>query len=168
MVQTDVTYTAGVRNVSFNNIVLYKPRTAFSIHFDRDRYSRSYYPGADIPMQSGIKLNNINVMFEEKKEFLAVDTPVDLITISNSSFKNNRIGFYENKAMKDYLKTIIAINNCVFQHKGEMEFFVNKVDGKKVDLRTTGSIELDAAFSAKLIKGNGEIYVSSDLTGLKQ
>ncbi|MDX9710227.1 MAG: hypothetical protein RBT64_11805, partial [Trichloromonas sp.] len=40
VVQDDVTYTAGVRDVTFRDIFLYKPRIAFSIHFDNDRFSR--------------------------------------------------------------------------------------------------------------------------------
>jgi hypothetical protein len=168
MVQTDVTYTAGVKNVIFNNIFLYKPRTAFSIHFDNDRYSRSYYPDAEIPRQQGIKFNNINVFYKEKRDFLSVATPVDVISINNSSIQNNRICFYENKAMTDYLKTIISVTNCVFNFKGEMEFLVNNVNGKKIDLRTFGSIEMSSDFSAKIVAGNGEIKVASDLTGLKK
>lgn len=167
MVQTDVTYTVGVKNVSFNNIFLYKPRTAFSIHFDNDKYSRSYYPGAEIPYQQGLKFNNINVFYTEKRDFLNIATPVDVIAISNSSLQNNRISIYENKAMTDYLKTIINITNCVFNYKGEMEFLVNTVNGKKVDLRTSGSIEMNSDFSAKVVNTNGEIKINSDLTGLK-
>jgi hypothetical protein len=39
VVQDEVTYTAGVRNVVFRDIFLHKPRTAFTIHFDNDKYS---------------------------------------------------------------------------------------------------------------------------------
>jgi hypothetical protein len=53
VVQNHVTYTAGVRNVVFRDIFLNKPRIAFSVHFDNDKYSRSYYPGAAIPVQKG-------------------------------------------------------------------------------------------------------------------
>ena len=51
VVQSDITYTAGVRNVVFRDIYLEKPRIGFSVHFDNDDYSRSYYPGAIIPKQ---------------------------------------------------------------------------------------------------------------------
>lgn len=51
VVQEDITYTAGVRNVIFRNIFLEKPRIGLSIHFDNDKYSRSYYPNAPIPLQ---------------------------------------------------------------------------------------------------------------------
>jgi hypothetical protein len=167
LVQTDVTYTAAVRNVSFNNIFLYKPRTAFSVHFDRDRYSRSYYPGAQIPQQQQLRFNNINVLFEEKKDFLSISTPVDIINITNSSFKDNRISFYENKAMSDYLKTNITISNCTFNYKGAMDLLVNSVNGKKIVFKTWGNIENHDDFSAKVNSGNGNIIMESDLTGLR-
>jgi hypothetical protein len=167
MVQNDVTYTVGVRNVSFNNIFLYKPRTAFSVHFDNDRYSRSYYPGAQIPQQQNLKFNNINIFFEEKRDFLSIATPVDVISIYNSSLKDNRINFYENKAMSDYLKTSITITNCTFNHKSAMELLVNTVNQKKIVLTTSGNVQNDDNFSAKVITGNANLKIESDLTGLK-
>ena len=48
-VQDDVTYSAGVRNVVFRDIFLEKPGTAFSIHFDNGKASRSYYPAPRYP-----------------------------------------------------------------------------------------------------------------------
>ena len=167
MVQTDVAYTVGVKNVSFNNIFLYKPRTAFSIHFDNDRYSRSYYPGAEIPRQQGLKFNNINIFYEEKRDFLSIATPVDVIRIYNSSLKDNRINFYENKAMSDYGKTSINITNCTFNYKGVMELVVNTVKGKKIILSTSANVENDDNFSTKIVAGSAAIKIESDLTGLK-
>src|SRR4028119_1529973 len=77
VVQNDVTYTAGVRNVTFRDIFLRKPRTAFSIHFDNDRYSRSYYPGSPVPLQQNLCFENVSVIHEKATDFLAVSTPVD-------------------------------------------------------------------------------------------
>ncbi len=51
MMQDDLQYTAGVRNVVFRNIFLEKPRSSFSIHFANSRWSRSCYPGAEISQQ---------------------------------------------------------------------------------------------------------------------
>jgi hypothetical protein len=62
VVQDDVTYTAGVRNVVFRDIFLRKPRVGFSVHFDNDAYSRSYYPGAPIPAQEQLHFDNIRVL----------------------------------------------------------------------------------------------------------
>lgn len=166
VVQEDITYTAGVRNVTFRNIFLEKPRTGFSIHFDNDRYSRSYYPGSEIPKQEQILFDNIRVVHNQPVDFLSIATPVDVVTICNSSFKNNRISFYGNKTMPDYLKTKINIYGCVFNQKGIMELVTNHVENKEILLKTSSNIELHDDFFAKVNPGNGKIAVVSDLTGL--
>jgi hypothetical protein len=93
---------------------------------------------------------------------------MDVLTISNSSFKNNNIVFSENKALKEYLPTKINIYGCVFNKKGAMDLVVNKVDGKQILLKTASNIELNDDFSATVVPGNGKITVESDLTGLKK
>ncbi|WP_304066642.1 hypothetical protein [Pedobacter glucosidilyticus] len=168
VVQTDVTYTAGVRNVVFNNIFLEKPRIGLSIHFDNDKYSRSYYPNATIPLQEQLSFNNIRILHNQDIPFLLIATPVDLITISNSSFRNNHIQFISNKAMVNYLKTNINIYACSFQKEGEFELLKNDVDGKEIYLKTFGNIELHKNFRAKINPGRGLIHIQSDLTGLKK
>jgi hypothetical protein len=168
MVQTNVTYTAGVRNVTFRDIFLGKPRTAFSIHFDNDKFSRSYYPGAKIPQQQQLVFDNIRVLHDQRKDFLSVGTPVDVVTIVNSSFRNNRIFFRGNQALPDYLPTQINLLGCVFNYAGAMELVVNSIPGKEARLKTTGSVEMQKDFSAVVSPGAGEISVDSDLTGLKK
>jgi len=168
LVQNDVTYTAGVRNVIFRNIFLEKPRTGFSVHFDNDRYSRSYYPGALIPRQEQLTFDNIRVINDQPTDLFSIGTPVDVLTITNSSFKNNRINFHGNKAMPDYLKTKINIIGCVFNQKGIMDLVVNSVENKEIFLKTSSNIELSDDFSAKVVPGPGKIMVESDLTGLKK
>lgn len=167
MVQDDVTYTAGVRNVIFRNIFLCKPRIGFSVHFDNDRYSRSYYPGAKIPAQEQLTFDNIRVLYDENMEFLKVDTPMDVITITNSSFRNNSISFLSNDAMKDYLVTKINMIGCVFNYGDEMDLIINEVDNKKIVLNTACSIEYHDSFKAKVLAGSGNVIINSDLTGLK-
>ena len=168
MVQTDVTYTAGVRNVIFRDIFLEKPRTAFSVHFDNDKYSRSYYPGAAVPKQEQLTFDNIRVLYDNNIDFLQIGTPVDVLTITNSSFRNNRINFWGNKAMTDYEKTKINMIGCVFNQKGVMDLVTNTIDGKEIELKTASSIEYYDEFSARVVPGNGKINVESDLTGLKK
>ncbi|MDB6017468.1 MAG: hypothetical protein JWR19_1957 [Pedosphaera sp.] len=167
MVQTDVTYTAGVRNVTFRDIFLEKSRVGFSIHFDNDKYSRSYYPGARIPMQEQLIFDNIHVLHDQKSDFLDINTPVDVVTIMNSSFRNNSINFRGNKAMPDYLKTRINIFGCVFCQPGKMDLVVNSVPNKKIELKTTANIKLSDDFSAGVISGGGKITIDSDLPELK-
>ncbi len=84
MVQDDVVYGSGCRNVHFKDIFLQKKRpTAFSLHFDKDNYSRSYYPNAKSPVQENIVFENI-VMQNDIPEFLYARTPVNTVKIINS------------------------------------------------------------------------------------
>jgi len=168
VVQTDVTHTAGVRNVTFRDIFLEKPRIGFSIHFDNDRFSRSYYPGAIIPKQEQLTFDNIRVTHDQPLEWLSIETPVDVVTVANSSFRKNHIDFHGNQAMPDYFKTSVNLIGCVFTHPGPIDLVSNRVDGKEVLLKTTSSVELSDNFSASVIPGNGNIEVASDLTGLKE
>ena len=168
VVQNDVTHTAGVRNVIFRDIFLENPRTSFSIHFDNDKYSRSYYPGSEVPQQGQVFFENIHVLHDEGIVFLDIDTPIDAVTIVNSSLKDSKIEFVGNKAMKDYGKTTINMIGCVFNHAGKMELVSNTVDGKLIELKTTASIQVPDNFSAEVTSGNGKILVDSDLTGLSK
>ncbi|MDB6016594.1 MAG: hypothetical protein JWR19_1083 [Pedosphaera sp.] len=168
VVQTNVTYTAGVRNVTFRDIYLDKPRTGFSIHSDNDKFDRSYYPGAKVPVQEQLVFDNIRVLYGQKSDFLDIGTPVDVVTILNSSFRNNRIYFHDNKAMSDYLKTKISILGCVFRQPGAMDLVVNSVPKKEIALKTSANIELSGDFLAKVIPGAGIITVESDLSGLQK
>jgi len=168
VVQTDTIHTCGVRNVIFRNIFLEKPRVSFSIHFDNDKFSRNYYPGAQIPMQEQITLENIRVLHNKMIPLLNIATPVDVVTISNSSIRNNSIVFTDKKAMTNHLKTIINIYGCVFNQKQPMELLKNNIDGKEIFLKTFGNVELYKGFEAKIIPNKGNITVDSDLTGLRK
>ena len=166
VVQNDVTYTAGVRNVTFRDIFLEKPRTAFSIHFDIGKYSRSYYPGAMIPRQEQIAFENVRVLHGGKSDFLSIATPVDVVTLANCNLQNNSIRFVSNRAMPEYGKTTINLIGCVFNQPGPMDLLVNQVTGKEIELKTTASVESSDKFAAAIVAGGGKIKVSSDLTGL--
>jgi hypothetical protein len=168
VVQNDVTYTAGVRNVIFRNIFLEKPRIGLSIHFDNDRFSRSYYPNAPIPLQEKLSFDNVRVLHDKPIPFLQIATPVDLVTISNSTIGNNNIKFISNKAMTDYLKTNLLIYGCSFTHNGQLELLTNGVSGKIIHLKTFGNVALQDGFLAKIQNNGGQITVDSDLKGLKK
>lgn len=168
MVQNDVTYTAGVRNVVFRDIYLEKRTPPFSFHFDNDRFSRSYYPGATVPLQENFLIDNARVLYDAPIDFVKVDTPVDAMTITNSTLRNSRIAFYSNKAMRDYGTTRINITGCIFAHAGPLQLLVNKIPGKNILLKTTGSLETSDKFSASIVAGGGNIVVESDLPGLSK
>ncbi len=168
VVQKDVTYTAGVRRVVFRDIFLEKPRIGFSVHFDNDRYSRSYYPGAAVPQQEQLLLENIRVLHDQPTELVSIGTPVDVLTIAQSVFRNNRITFHGNRAMSDYLPTRINILGCVFQQKGPMDLLVNSVAGKELILKTSASMPLWNEFEARVLPGSGRVQIESDLPGLRK
>ena len=167
-----MTYTAGIRNVVFRDIFLHKPRIAFSIHFDNDKYSRSYYPGAPIPVQERIVFDHVQVLRDGTNAptcaFLRVATPVDVVTIVNSSLGSKGVEFVSNKAMPDYGRTVLNMIGCTFDHAGKTDLVVNRVPNKSIVLKTTASAELSETFSAAVTPGPGTISVDSDLTGLRK
>lgn len=167
VVQDEITYTAGVRNVSFRDIFLEKPRTSFSVHFDTGRYSRSYYPGAEIPIQEQFFFDNIRVLHEEDRPFILVNTPVDVLQVCNSSLRNNRIEFISNNALADHPGTKINIHNCVFRKQGSFEILRNSIAGKEIEFNTSANVELNKDFRAIVTPENGSVSIKSDLTGLK-
>jgi hypothetical protein len=167
VVQDTVTYTAGVRNVVFRDIFLGKARVAFSIHFDKDKYSRSYYPGAAIPRQENILLENIRVLYESPIDFLQIRTPVDTVTIANSTLRDNGISFLGDNAITDDQKTRINMTGCIFVKPGVLNLVVNHVSNKVIFLKTSGSLQVSDSFSAAVVPGSGTITVNSDLTGLR-
>ena len=93
---------------------------------------------------------------------------MDIVTIANSSLRNNRIAFHTNKAMTAYGPTRVNMVGNVFGHPGKLDLLVNRVPGKAVVLRTSGSMELSPDFAASVVAGGGSVSVDSDLTGLRK
>lgn len=168
MVQTYVTYTAGVRNVTFKNITLEKPRIPFSIHFDNNNYSRSYYPGATIPLQQNLVFDGVKVMYDKAIDFIAVRTPVDNLTIKNSTLNTGGLTIYGGNGLSNFLKTNITISTTTFKKAGDMVLINNNIGGKEINLKTTNNIIVSSAFKAKIYYNNGKFTVDSDLPGLKK
>ncbi len=168
MMQEDVQYTAGVRNVVFRDIFLEKPRSTFSIHFDNSSWSRSYYPDAEIPEQKKLLFDNITVLHDGELPFVKVNTPVDAFTITNCSLRNSGILFHGKKGyVPDYGKTYVNFYGNTLNKKGEMNFLENRVPGKEVILYTANNVELFEDFKAVINEGDGKFKIESDLSGLK-
>ena len=169
LVQNDVTYIAGVRNVVFRDIFLNSTRTAFTIHFDNNNFNRSYYPEAQAPVNNGIKFDNIQVINESNnRQILNINAPVDIILFSNSRILNNLIEFSANSALKDYGKTIIQMIGCIFCYPKPMDLIANNVTQKEVLLKTTASITFFDEFRANVKEDSGQVFVDSDLPGLRK
>lgn len=166
MVQKEAIYSAGVRNVTFRNIMLLQPRPGFSIHLDSGKFSRSYYPGSVIPKQENIRLENITV--KEDKPLLITSSPIDTVTIVKTEFNKGGIRFQGGNILPEYLPTKLLLTDCTFTASGPMDLVVNTVTNKVISLETKESKVLNPSFTASVRPGPGTIEVNSDLPGLKK
>jgi len=169
LVQSDVQYSAGVRNIVFKDIFLNKPRVGFAIHFDNNNFNRSYYPKSQAPLQEGIALENVQVLnTKNTNSILSVNTPVDVISVRNSRLHNNSIEFFGDTALEDYGKSFINLAGSTFCYSELMDVVVNKASPKDVYLKTTASITLPHEFQARVRGEPGQVFVDSDLPGLRK
>ncbi len=168
MFQKDTIHTAYVRNVTFRNINLHSIRTPFQLMSYSNKWAHSYYPGARIPLQGEITLDNIKVLSDEKRALISITTPCDIIHIINTTLRNNGINFGHAKDYTAYPTTHVNISNCVFKNTGNLMLITNTSPGKEIILKTSGSMQTAKDFSAKVEPGPGKISVDSDLTGLKK
>lgn len=107
MVQEEAIYDCGCRNLHFKDIFLRKARAvALSVHFDRDRYSRSVYPGSHMPVQKNIILENVTVGNEIACMVRSI-TPVDTLKIINSV-----VGTKESGNSSIRLETLAGWEGC--------------------------------------------------------
>jgi hypothetical protein len=166
MVQDDVTYTAGVRRVTFRDIWLHNPRIGFSIHFDNDWYSRSYYPGAQVPRQEQLTFDGIRVAHGGHEPFLSIATPIDAITIANATLGSGGMHFLHNHAMPAYFPTRIVMTGCTYAAHGSFSLAINEVPDKAIAIATFASLALHDDFQATIAPGPGRMQVRSDLPGL--
>ena len=136
--------------------------------YSAGNYSRGFYPGATVPIQQGIRLDSIHALYEKPMMLFKINTPIDLITVTNSTLRNVSFQFNNSVPVDVLLDTQIAISNTTFNHPGPMELIVNKVPKKVITLKTLGSVQLSDAFKASVNAGEGTIRVDSDLNGLRK
>ena len=87
----NICHSCGVRNVVFRDIHLAKKRkVALCLHFDHDQYSRSFYPYAEIPVQSNIVFERVFVE-NEIPTLIQSRTPVDSIIVRDSRIGSSDI-----------------------------------------------------------------------------
>ncbi|MDR6562305.1 MULTISPECIES: hypothetical protein [unclassified Arcicella] len=166
--QSDTIHTAVVRKVVFRDIFLESMRVPFQIMCYDINYAHSYYSGAPMPVQGEISLENVTVVSDNKKALVNISTPIDILTIRNSTLKNNSIDFRHAKDFDTYPETHISLSNCIYKSSGVFTLIKNNSKGKEIFLKTNGSIELGKSFSVKVEPGLGTIHIDSDLTGLKK
>lgn len=114
MVQDDEEYNCGCRNIVFSNIRIEKKRPiAFSVHFDKDNFSRSYYPGSEAPIQSNIIMNNVTVK-NDVPVFLCTLSSLDRIELNNCDIGGGDIVFKNiNTDGIEYIPTEIIMNDTI-------------------------------------------------------
>lgn len=166
MVQDDVTYSAGVRNVVFRDIILHKPRVGFSVHYDEDRFSRSFYPGATPPVQKQLLFDHITVAHDQTPPLLTTCTAMDALTVANTTFRHSPITFYDRPVSRDHGTTHVTLTGCLFTGGGALPLVENTSKDKTIFFKTTGSTVLDETFTASVSSGPGTIHLDSDLPGL--
>lgn len=92
MVQEEIVYDCGCRNLHFRDIHLQKAREiALSVHFDHDEYSRSVYPGSRMPVQENIIFENMVIQNEVACMVRSI-TPIDTLKICNSVIGTPKAG----------------------------------------------------------------------------
>jgi hypothetical protein len=166
-VQDDPVQTAGVRDVVFRDIFLEKARPAFSIHFDNDRYSRSYYPGAPVPLQQRLTFDTVHCLQPGPTPLLVCGTPVDLVTFRNCHLADTSLHFHAPAELDDYGRTLILLQACSYRPSvTPFTLLANEVPGKTIALRTTDSLIPDGEARFAVDAGSGRVTVDSDLPGL--
>ena len=165
MTQTDVCYTAGCRNLVFRDIWIEQPRVAFCIHYDKDVWSRSYYPGAEVPVQKNITFENVNVLHNGTRPFLEVVTPVDSVTFINCDLNLTNLAFvpWSTDMVGPMAVTMLG---CRFRAKGDYTLFKGGIAGKPVTVKTAQSQWFSPDFRARF-DGPCDWRSESDLPGLK-
>lgn len=162
--QEDVAYSAGCRNIHFKDIYLQKNRpVAFSIHFDRDQWSRSYYPNALSPVQENLTFENIVAESEEMPFLLWSLTPVKNVHFMNCKLKNNFIRMSRLRAEGiEYPTTELVFDGTDFTE--DIPLFLKCAPGVKIDFHIKNSVNKD--FSSEI---QGDINVcESDVLLIKK
>ena len=141
MVQdSGVGYSCGCRRVHFKDIFLQKPRgTAFSIHFDNDGYSRSYYPNSIPPVQEDLIFENI--FFEANiSNLISCVTPINVIKLINSILQNSKINLTKlNVTGITYMPTHIIMIGTTFKGSGN-NVIAQSASGRDADIKILGSV----------------------------
>ncbi len=168
MFQNDTIHTAVVKNIVFRDIFLYSKRVPFQVMSYSNKWSHSYYPGANLPVQGPISLENLNMFSDNDKPLVAITSPINMLYIRNSILKNNWVEFKQVEDYDLYPKTSVSFSNCTFTSEGNYTLIKNFSKGKEIYVKTTGSLETREHFAARLEAGSRKIHVDSDLTGLKK
>jgi hypothetical protein len=118
-------------------------------------------------MQEGFTFDHVRVQHDHPTPFMIIDTPIDAVTITNSTFRNSPICAGGDREVDDHGSTNISLVGCTFAATGDSTLLANAVAGKKIKLKTSASIVLSENHSAAVDAGGGSITTNSDLPGLQ-
>lgn len=152
--KNDIVDHCGVRNVHFKNIYLQKNRySAFSIHFDNDKFSRSYYPNCTPPIQAGLIFENVYQEANMEDSFIRSMTPIDTLKIINSEIKDARVNMIDIRVDGcDYGKQYLYfLNTSFYSDKPEFKVITNDYNLKGIK-----------AEFVNCKKGNSDMLLSVD------
>lgn len=111
----DVVYGVGCRNIHFKDIFLQKPRQiAFQMHFGKDNYSRSYYPGSAPPVQENMIFENIFIQ-APISQLIKAKTPINNVKLINSMLNGSEIYLYDMQEGLHYDTTHILMIVTTFK-----------------------------------------------------
>lgn len=135
----DIVYGVGCRNIHFKDIFLQKPRPiAFQLHFDKDRYSRSYYPDSAPPVQENLIFENIFIQ-APIAQLIKAKTPVNNIKLVNSMLNGSEIFLYDMGEGLHYDTTHVLISGTTFTGNGQ-DTIVHSSPTRPVDVIIIGSV----------------------------
>ena len=156
VVQNDVTYNCGCRNLHFKDIYLQKDRPiGLYILFDKDNWSRSYYPNSEAPVQENITFENLVVEGDIKSVVLS-NTPVDNLRFINCTLKNNTVRF-ANIGTEGalYPKTNVLLNGTYFKENADLlldckygtsaNAIIANTMNESLETRVSGNINIKSA-----------------------
>jgi hypothetical protein len=157
MMQEGTIYNGGCKHIHFKNIYLKKDRgTAFSIHFDMDKWSRSYYPQSTAPIQSNLVFENIYIE-GNIANLLTARTPVDELKFINLNWSRGNI-ILNSIAGLNYPIAKITLEKTGFVANAPVSIVAN--DSRSITLEIKNSI-FDQGYKLPL-RGNVAV-TSSDI-----
>ncbi|MCQ2181186.1 MAG: hypothetical protein MJY50_03905 [Bacteroidales bacterium] len=135
----DIVYGVGCRNIHFKDIYLQKPRPiAFQLHFDKDHYSRSYYPDSAPPVQENMIFENIFIQ-APVSQLIKAKTPINSIKLINSMLNGSEIFLYDMQEGLNYDTTHILMMGTTFKGDGEQSI-VRVSPTRPADVKIIGSV----------------------------
>ncbi len=158
MVQEDVIYNCGCRNIVFKDIHLCKHRgAALSIHFDDDKWSRSVYPGSEMPVQENIVFDNLYVE-NTIDTLLSTVTPARGVVFRSCKLKDAKFSFHSlRREGLTYPKASLSFENNIFE--GEPACRIYNSPNRRVEFSSCGS---ELANGGYFVLGDGVGVLSCD------